>query len=280
MRHERLWTPHDSDAVQRLRAATGEDRLFDALLAIEGASAEDRASADAVVQGWADLVRQRVAAAPGCPDLGSRVLREVVADEGALRGDGESYDAPENSLVTQVLSRRRGQPILVSSVWLEVGRRAGITVEGVGLPGHFVARVGGEGGQLVDPFAGGKPLSVQQCARIVRAISGGSLPWDASYLQPTSAQQIAERVLRNLVRARRCCADVAPLYRAVRLYAELRDDDPEAALVHAGLAEQLGAFRLAEGAYRAIADRFPGSAEAEAAERRARDVARRVRALH
>ncbi len=275
-----LWTRADDAAAEALAHAVEGGRVFDALLAIEGADPTARETAEAALVRWADAVADDVAVAPGCPDRASRALRRVLAEEAELRGDAEAYDAPENSLITRVIERRRGQPILVSSVWLEVGRRAGVDVEGVGLPGHFVARIGGEQGRLVDPFAGGGQLSVRQCARIVHSVSGGSLPWDDAYLAPVSARQMAERVLRNLIRARRCCDDVVPLYRAVRLYAALRADDAEAALVHARTAEELGALRQARASYVDIGEKFPDACEARVAARRAEALEVALRAMH
>jgi len=80
-------------------------------------------------------------------------LRTVLFRELGLRGDDESYDAPSNSSVARVLSRKRGMPITLSIVTIEVARLAGIRLTGVGLPGHFV--VGGADlpeGSYLDPF--------------------------------------------------------------------------------------------------------------------------------
>ena len=66
------------------------------------------------------------------------------------------YDHPDNSMLDLVLTRRRGLPILLSVVYVEVARRAGIELAGVGLPGHFVVgHFGAEPAALLDPFAGG-----------------------------------------------------------------------------------------------------------------------------
>src|SRR5262249_62184445 len=73
-----------------------------------------------------------------------------------FRGDAESYDGPANSSIVHVLETRRGMPITLSIVVVEVARRAGIAMNGIGLPGHFI--VGGPDlppGQYLDPFDGG-----------------------------------------------------------------------------------------------------------------------------
>ena len=68
-----------------------------------------------------------------------RALARVLGEEEGFRGDFNEYDAPSNSFLHQVLDTRRGLPILLSILWVEVARGAGIRADGVGLPGHFVA---------------------------------------------------------------------------------------------------------------------------------------------
>jgi regulator of sirC expression with transglutaminase-like and TPR domain len=76
-----------------------------------------------------------------------------------FHGTPADYDRLSSSLLHEVLRRRRGLPILLSVVWLEVARRAGAPVYGLGLPGHFVVGFGDpEEGVVVDPFAGGASL--------------------------------------------------------------------------------------------------------------------------
>ncbi|MFZ0325648.1 MAG: transglutaminase-like domain-containing protein, partial [Actinomycetes bacterium] len=81
-------------------------------------------------------------------------LRRTLA---GFQGDPSDYDDLRSSLLPDVLDRRRGLPILLSVVWLDVARRVGIPAYGVGLPGHFVVAVGDPDGyhEVVDPFAGG-----------------------------------------------------------------------------------------------------------------------------
>src|SRR5262249_46376099 len=65
-------------------------------------------------------------------------LRKVVFEDEALRGDAAGYDEPVNSSVVRVLAKKSGLPITLSIIVMEVGRRAGLRLTGVGLPGHFV----------------------------------------------------------------------------------------------------------------------------------------------
>jgi regulator of sirC expression with transglutaminase-like and TPR domain len=109
-------------------------------------------------------------------------LRGVLA---GFTGDACDYADLRSSLLPEVLRRRAGLPILLSVVWLEVARRCGIPADGIGLPGHFIVRVGG--GYVhnyVDPFAGGARLDV----------SGVPAP----YLRPWDAAETLLRILSNI----------------------------------------------------------------------------------
>jgi regulator of sirC expression with transglutaminase-like and TPR domain len=138
-----------------------------------------------------------------------RALREVLHDEEGLRGNDDDYYDPRNSFLNEVLDRRVGIPISLSVVYLEVARRAGLRLEGVGYPGHFLAKyVSGSGAEVfVDAFHGGEMLSADECAARYRARSGGK-DLDARYLRGVSNRQILARMLQNLK----------------RLYADRKDD--------------------------------------------------------
>lgn len=88
----------------------------------------------------------------------ARLCHHLYAELG-FRGDEDDYDAPDNSLLHRVLERRRGLPILLSVVAIEVGRRVGVVLDGIGFPGHFLVQLrGAEPRFFVDPFRGGQVL--------------------------------------------------------------------------------------------------------------------------
>jgi len=143
-------------------------------------------------------------------------LEEVLGRRRGFSGDQEDYDDPDNSMLDLVLERRRGLPILLSVVYVEVARRAGIALAGVGLPGHYVA---GHFGQsppvLIDPFAGGAALEVP-------------VPAD---LRPWSPHETALRMLNNLVGSYGRRADFSRAIRAAEMRLELPlDKESEVAL--------------------------------------------------
>jgi regulator of sirC expression with transglutaminase-like and TPR domain len=122
-------------------------------------------------------------------------------------GNTEDYYDPRNSYLNEVLDRRTGIPITLGIVYMELGRRIGLPLEGVSFPGHFLVRLRLRGGALVlDPFAGGAPQAEDELRRRLERVvpdhaRGGvplaELPLD-HFLEPASKRQILSRVLRNL----------------------------------------------------------------------------------
>jgi len=122
-------------------------------------------------------------------------------------GNTEDYYDPRNSYLNEVLDRRTGIPITLGILYMELGRRIGLPLEGVSFPGHFLVRLRLRGGTLVlDPFAGGAPQAEDELRRRLERVvpehaRGGvplaDLPLE-QFLEPASKRQILSRVLRNL----------------------------------------------------------------------------------
>lgn len=124
------------------------------------------------------------------------LIRRLFVTEG-FAGNGENYYDPRNSLLHEVLARRLGLPITLSVVCLEVGRRAGIALEGVAMPGHFLVRRAGAD-DYVDAFGGGELLDLAGCERRFRGSTGMQIPF-GEHLMPTAAPAaILARILENL----------------------------------------------------------------------------------
>ncbi len=137
------------------------------------------------------------------PEALAGACRTLLGVTHGFTGNRREYDHPDNSMLDLVLARRRGLPILLSVVYVEVGRRAGIPLAGVGLPGHFVVgHFGADPPVLLDPFAGGEPVAPELAAGPVR-------PW--------ASPDIAMRMLNNLVAAFRRRGDLTAAIRAARL---------------------------------------------------------------
>jgi regulator of sirC expression with transglutaminase-like and TPR domain len=176
----------------------------------------------ATLDAWGARVRDRLTPPFSAPSA-ARALREVLFDEKGLRGNADDYYDPRNSFLNEVLDRRTGIPISLSAVYMEVGRRAGILVEGLGLPGHFIVRVGGTPGVLLDPFFGGTELSEEQCQDRLDRVFGRKARVDAALLAACDTRTILARMLRNLkiIYGKR-----DDLTRAVRVCDRLLELDP------------------------------------------------------
>ena len=176
----------------------GEPDLFDGALLIAELvdPAEDAEEARRTVAGLAARMRE------GGREGLLPALTRVLFEEEGFAGDEESYDEPSNSSVGRVLARRRGMPITLSIVAIEVGKLAGLRLTGIGLPGHFV--VGGPDlpeGMYLDPFGGGALCDAQALSRRLGAIFGAPVALGSEALRPDPARAILARVLLNLRRS-------------------------------------------------------------------------------
>jgi regulator of sirC expression with transglutaminase-like and TPR domain len=134
-------------------------------------------------------------------------LNQFLFEDLGFRGNTEAYYDPRNSYLNEVIERKTGIPITLAVLYMALGRRIGLPLEGVSFPGHFLVRLRLRGGVLVlDPFATGAPQSESELrARLQRVIPAGAadgvpvaeLPLD-QFLEPATNRQILARVLRNL----------------------------------------------------------------------------------
>ena len=148
-------------------------------------------------------------AAARCSSPEERViaLNQFLFEDLGYWGNTSEYYDPRNSYLNEVIDRRTGIPITLSILYMEVGRRIGLELEGVSFPGHFLVRLRLRRGMLVlDPFSGGAPQSEDELRqRLQRVIPEGAtssvpvaeLPLD-QFLEPASNRQILSRLLRNL----------------------------------------------------------------------------------
>jgi len=158
--------------------------------------------------------------------------------EMGFRGNTQHYYDPRNSYLNQVLDLRTGIPITLSVVAMAVGRRAGLEVAGVGLPGHFVAKAEANGQVLLfDPFHGGRRIDRDQCAVMVEQVTGQTLPDHVDIALAAPVGLIAQRMLTNL---KQIYLKAEDFERAMRVIGRLRQLAPE----DLGLRRDLGACLL------------------------------------
>ena len=134
--------------------------------------------------------------AAGAPDDAAALSRYLFMELG-YAGDSVHYYDPRNSYLDEVRRRRVGLPITLSTLMLEVGRRRGIVLQGIALPGHFL--VGAGSGVFYDPFHGGTQLDEADCRRRFAPRHWSAGPFPPAFLQPATNRQIVARMLANLV---------------------------------------------------------------------------------
>ena len=207
--------------------AAAPDPTMDVLaLALGGEFRDvDTAGAIATLDALGEELTRTAARTSETPDELALTCAQLLGVTHGFAGDREQYDHPDNSMLDLVLSRRRGLPILLSVAYIEVARRAGIPLHGVGLPGHFVVgQFGTDPPLLLDPFAAGEVIVPDVPHHLVR-------PW--------RPHEIAMRMLNNLVAAYHRRGDLSAAIRAAGMRLEL----PAEASLRAAIQAEFRALR-------------------------------------
>ncbi len=124
--------------------------------------------------------------------------RSLFVTEG-FRGNAEQYYDPRNSFLNEVLDRKLGIPITLSTVYMELARRLRLPIAGVGFPGHFLVKyVLDDGEILIDPFHRGAILTPADCRRRLKEMTDGSVAFQPDHLRSVTKRQILSRMLSNL----------------------------------------------------------------------------------
>lgn len=210
--------------VRFLRLATGpEPALDEGALAIAAGALGDPQTTTGSTQRARDTLDELAEGVTGLESL----LHRLFVDAG-FSGNARDYGDPRNSLLPDVLERRTGIPITLSVVAIEVGRRAGVPLEGVGMPGHFLVRVPGTQRHL-DVFDRGRRLDIAGCEALFRATTGAGpdVSFGAGMLPRTSTRQILARMLENLRASYGRAKDHAALERVLRMRLGLRHQGAE-----------------------------------------------------
>ena len=144
-----------------------------------------------LLDGWGREVAGRCSSALGKSER-VQILSDFLGREMRLRGNDGDYYAVENSILPRVLDTRLGIPISLTLIYILVGRRAGVQVDGVGLPGHFLAR---HEDIFFHPFHGGRRVGLEECAALMEK---QNLVLTPQHLIATTARQVLVRMLTNL----------------------------------------------------------------------------------
>lgn len=142
-------------------------------------------------------------------------------------GNRADYHDPRNSYLDAVLDRRVGIPITLSVLAISVGRRLGVPLLGIGMPGHFLVRDERTPDVFIDPFARGAVLDEAGCELRFHALHGDDVAFDRTCLAPVGNLAILARVLRNLRGVFEARGDRANLEWVLRLRGVMPDVSPE-----------------------------------------------------
>jgi len=188
--------------------------------------------------------------------------RHLFVDLG-FSGDVRSYYDPANSFLDEVVRRRVGLPITLSVLGIEIGRRVGLHLQGVGMPGHFLLRhMRGAGAEVyVDPFDAGRVLDRAGCVERFRAVNGADAPFLPAFLDPVGPLAILSRMLDNLKSVYAARGQVVGLEWVLRLRVVLPGSPPPERRDWARVLGAAGRFVEAATELEDLVDVLPGQEE-------------------
>ena len=199
-------------------------------------------------------------------------LNRYLFDEIGFRGNVDDFYDPRNSYLNDVLDRRLGIPITLSLVYVEVGRRVGLALHGVSFPGHFLVKCAMRNGAVVlDPYARGVSLSVEDLQERLKVLRGGATPAPDMVGQMIAAagkKAILARMLRNLKGIYRERRDLQRALAAADGIISLEPAAAEEYRDRAGLYSDMECFRAALSDFRSYLMLRPGAEDAAVVQRR------------
>jgi regulator of sirC expression with transglutaminase-like and TPR domain len=199
-------------------------------------------------------------------------LNRYLFEELGFRGNAREYYDPRNSFLNEVLDRKLGIPITLAIVYIEVGRHIGLALHGVSFPGHFLVKCPARDGVIVlDPYAGGASLSLEDLQQRLRALRGGAAPpadLAQRMLAAAGKKDILARMLRNLkgiyLQRRDFSRALAAADRVITLEPRAADEYRD----RAGIYMELECFRAALSDFRNYLMLKPGADDADTVQSR------------
>ena len=208
-------------------------------------------------------------------------LNDVLFRQHHFRGNSDDYYDPQNSFLNQVLDRKIGIPISLSILYMEVARRVGVVLNGVGFPGHFLVKYSQNGSEIViDPFSQGEIKLRNDLARMLSGLYGGAVDLRDEYLKTASKKDILRRMLGNLKGIYAKTNDLVKLLSALDQVIIL---DPAAVdEIHdrAKVYMRLECFAQARADFETYLERAPGAKDAAEVREQLIDLAKRVTLIH
>lgn len=209
---------------------------------------------DAIADGLATSERRLT----GDPVADARALAGYLAVDQGFHGDEVTRHDPRNALLVSVLDRKRGLPITLAMLYVAIGRRAGVPVFPITLPGHVVAGVaGGDRPAVLDPFHGGRLLDEAALTARVHELTDGALEFRRHMLRPADAPTLVRRLLGDLTRDFTNLHQYAQALWSVEVKLALPNWVPDDHRVRGELLAKVGRFDDAADAFRAYVEMVP-----------------------
>ncbi|HKV38004.1 MAG TPA: transglutaminase-like domain-containing protein [Blastocatellia bacterium] len=153
-----------------------------------------------ILRSYGDRV-ERCARSRSSPAKIISCINSVLFDDIGFHANTIQYYDPRNSFLNQVIDRHTGIPITLSIVYMEVARLVGLSIQGVGTPGHFLVRhVDESGPTFIDPYNQGRRMSAEGVQEMIAELSGGKLAPRPEHFESVTAKQILTRMMINLVK--------------------------------------------------------------------------------
>jgi regulator of sirC expression with transglutaminase-like and TPR domain len=211
----------------------GRDRFAELMAVDAGAVPLDEAALliSTALQPGLDMIEWLAALdmlAGECPTPTAVGVARYLFDDEHFVGNRTAYYDWRNSCLDRVIATRTGIPISLSVLMIEVARRIGVKLVGVGMPTHFLVGVADDPEVFFDPFTGGRTLDRFQARAMFEDLTRRQVPWDEAYLDPTSNRDIVIRMLNNLKAGFAGRSDLVRLGMIMRLRAtipELADSE-------------------------------------------------------
>lgn len=213
----------DDASLPLLEAAVAVAQAADPGVDVQGVLAE--------VDALAATLRRRLPADAGALQR-LRLLNRYFFGELGFAGNVQAYDDPRNSDLAQVLARRRGIPITLALLYVELATQAGLKASGISFPGHFLVKLRlPQGEAVIDPFNGQSLTRAQLEQRLAPARRALGLQGEDEiplglYLQSATPRAILERMLRNLEAIHRAAGDRQALLAVQERLVVLLPDEP------------------------------------------------------
>jgi regulator of sirC expression with transglutaminase-like and TPR domain len=202
---------------------------------------------------------------PDEPAVCIAAMNQVLFEEEMFRGNTVDYYSPRNSFMNDVLDRRLGIPITMSLLYLEVARRAGFPLFGVGMPGHFLLKHYDVSGRsiLIDAFNCGAIVSEEDCRKKVKSIYSGQITLQPEFLLTVTRRQMLTRMLNNLRTIYLSQRDFRRAVRVVDLILVIYPRSPEDVKQRAALRYNLNDFKGALADFEEYVKMAPEASDAE-----------------